>query len=289
MSLGMDATCYLCHFNRNMQTAQALGDGATATAFARALMALYLSMPEDASSPTVAPATNELFQKFYGLEPDRFRREKEASNAFVLERLERLLALAESAPDPVLAGAQLAILGNYLDFSALQGEVSFEKLDQMLTQALHMDLPAYPRFRKELETCRRLVYLTDNAGEIGFDRVFARQLRQAFPAMQIVFIVRGGFAQNDATRADARQVGLEFPVLDNGNRVPGTELSLLSKEARQALDQADMIVAKGQGNAETLLGCGYPIWYAFLIKCPRFIARFGRPKLTPMLVREGDV
>ena len=117
----------------------------------------------------------------------------------------------------------------------------------------------------------------------------ARQLRQAFPAMQIVFIVRGGFAQNDATRADARQVGLEFPVLDNGNRVPGTELSLLSKEARQALDQADMIVAKGQGNAETLLGCGYPIWYAFLIKCPRFIARFGRPKLTPMLVREGDV
>jgi hypothetical protein len=42
---------------------------------------------------------------------------------------------------------------------------------------------------------------------------------------------------------------------------------------------------------ETLLdtGHGYNIYYAFLVKCKRFIDRFGKEKLTPMLVREKDL
>ena len=51
-------------------------------------------------------------------------------------------------------------------------------------------------------------------------------------------------------------------------------------------DTADVIIAKGQANAETLLDSGYNIYYAFLVKCIRFIERFGKPKLTPMLVKE---
>jgi uncharacterized protein with ATP-grasp and redox domains len=52
------------------------------------------------------------------------------------------------------------------------------------------------------------------------------------------------------------------------------------------MDSADVIIAKGQANAETLLDSGYPIYYAFLIKCIRFIQRYQKPKLTPMLVKE---
>ena len=61
---------------------------------------------------------------------------------------------------------------------------------------------------------------------------------------------------------------------------------LASEELNAALKTADVIIAKGQANAETLLDSGYPIYYAFLIKCVRFIQRFDRPKLTPMLVSE---
>ena len=118
------------------------------------------------------------------------------------------------------------------------------------------------------------------------DRIFAEMLHKAYPYVNITFCVRGGPAQNDATRADADAVGIEFPVIDNGNSVPGTELSLLGAEAQAALNRADIILSKGQGNAETLLGCGYNIYYAFLIKCPRFIDRFQKPKLTPMLISE---
>ena len=288
MSLGMDAQCMLCHFRRNVETARRLGDEETATAFARELMALYLAMPAGQATPAIGPAVDDLYQRLYSLEPDRYRQEKEDSNAFVLARLDAIRATAENAPDSVLAGLQLAILGNYIDFSALQGEVSFEKLDKMLESAMDMELEAYPRFRQELEQAKRLLYLTDNAGEIGFDRVCAEQIQKAFPNLQITFCVRGGYAQNDATRADALAVGIPFAVIDNGNRVAGTELSLLSDEAKAAMDAADIILSKGQGNAETLLGCGYNIYYAFLIKCPRFMERYGKPKLTPMLVRERE-
>lgn len=290
MSIGMDAQCYLCHFRRNVETARALGGEEKATEFARGLMELYLSMPDASSSPAVAPGTNALFQRIFGLEADRFREEKERSNAFVLARLEEIRRCTEAAADPVYAGLQMAVLGNYIDFSALQGEVSFEKLDEMLEKALEMELDRtnYDSLCAELEQGSRLLYLTDNAGEIGFDRIFAEQLQKAYPHLQITFCVRGGPAMNDATREDALAVGIDFPVIDNGNTVPGTELELLSEEAKEAMDEADVIISKGQGNAETLLGCGYNIYYAFLIKCPRFIDRYQKPKLTPMLVKERE-
>lgn len=288
MSIGMDAQCMLCHFRRNVEAARALGDEDTATAFARALMALYLSAPEGASTPSMGPGTNALFQRFYGLDPDRYRQEKLESNRFVVQRLDDIRRRAEQTEDPVFAGLQFAILGNYIDFSALQGEVSFEKLDEMLKNAQKMELDrgAYQALCRDLEQGTRLLYLTDNAGEIGFDRIFAEQISKAYPHLRITFCVRGGPAQNDATREDAAAVGIPFPVIDNGNTVAGTDLSLLSEEAKNAMDTADVIISKGQGNAETLLGCGYNIYYAFLVKCARFMDRYQKPKLTPMLVRE---
>ena len=42
MSIAIDAQCLLCHFRRNVETARAMGDEATATEFAKALMELYL-------------------------------------------------------------------------------------------------------------------------------------------------------------------------------------------------------------------------------------------------------
>ena len=79
-----------------------------------------------------------------------------------------------------------------------------------------------------------------------------------------------------------------FTVFDNGNLVSGTQLDMLGPEAKAAMDAADVIISKGQGNAETLLDCGYNIYYAFLVKCPRFEVLFSKEKLTPMLVKERN-
>jgi len=288
MSFAIDTQCLLCHLRRNLEVVKPLGTEEQAMAFAKDLMRLYLDAPEGVSSPWFNPAVADLMLQHYGLPLDRMKEEKELSNKFVLERLDLIRQKVENAPDPVFAGLQFAILGNYLDFAALQGQVSFEKLEQMLDKAfdLELDQEVYVNFCAELEAGKKLLYLTDNAGEIGFDRIFAEEIAKRYPHLEITFCVRGDIILNDATRADAAEVGIPFPVIDNGNRIPGTQIDMLSQEARAALDNADVILAKGMANCETMFGCGYNVYYAFLVKCQRFVDRFQKPMLTPMLVKE---
>ncbi len=288
MSIPIDSQCLLCHFQRNLELADTLGTKEQVMDFARKLMRMYLDAPADAGSPWFGPKTTQLFYESFGLSPDRYHEEKLQSNRFVMERLPMLRETVSNAPDPVLAGLQCAILGNYLDFSALRGQVSFEKLEEMLRDALKMELDSqvYDALCEDLRQGRKLLYLTDNAGEIGFDRIFAEEIHRWYPQLEITFCVRGGIAQNDATREDAEAVGIPFPVIDNGNTVAGTQLDQLSGEAKQALEEADVILAKGMGNTETMFGCGYNVYYAFLVKCQKFVRLFDKPMFTPMLVKE---
>lgn len=288
MSIPFDPQCLQCHFRRNLELAETLGSNEQVMDFARQLMGMYLDAPSDVGSPWFGPKTSQLFHDCFGLPLDRFRQEKEDSNRFVMERLPMIRQTVSSASDPVFAGLQCAILGNYLDFSALQGKVSFEKLDDMLRDALSMELDrqVYAGLCQDLRQGKKLLYLTDNAGEIGFDRILAETIAEAYPHLEITFCVRGEITQNDATREDAEAVGIPFPVIDNGNGVAGTQIDLLSEEAAQALREADVILAKGMGNTETMFGCGYNVYYAFLVKCQKFIRLFGRPMFTPMLVKE---
>jgi uncharacterized protein with ATP-grasp and redox domains len=290
MKIGMNATCLKCHFTKNLETALALGNEETALAFAKDLMKLYLSAPEGVSSPWFGPGVTELFQKHYGLNEDRYVEEKKLSNAYVMARMEAIRSRVESQPDSVYAGLQFAILGNYLDFSALQGKVSFAELDKMLDLGFTMDVDraGYEKLCQDLEKGKKLLFLTDNAGEIGFDRIFAEQIANKYPHIRITFCVRGQPTLNDATREDALAVGVPFAVIDNGNNIAGTELSLLGEEAWAALEAADVVIAKGMGNVETAYGCGYNVYYAFLVKCQMFADRFQKPLMTPMLVRELD-
>lgn len=288
MSIGIDTYCFQCHMRRNIDLARSLGTEEKATEFAKELMKLYVNTPAGYPTPGLTPATSQLLHDMYGLDLDRFRQEKADSNQFVLSRLPQIQEKVFSAADPVLAGLQFAILGNYLDFSALEGQISFQELDDMLAKALEMQLDTVTvdAFRADLARGKKLIYLTDNAGEIGFDRVFAEALAKAYPHLEITFCVRGGIANNDATQEDAEMVGIPFPVIGNGSNVPGTILEEISAEARNALETADVILAKGMGNTETLLSCGLNVYYAFLVKCPRFVHRFDKPMMTPMFVRE---
>ena len=288
MSIAMDAACLQCSLRRNLETVQPLGTDADTMDFARELMQLYLDAPKDVPSTWFTPRIAELLHRRYGLEIDRFRQEKLDSNNLVLGHMPQIRQRVQASGDPVLAGLQFAILGNYLDFSALQGQVSFEKFTGMLDSAADMqfDMDVFHRFCQDLKVGKRLLYLTDNAGEIGFDRIFAEAIAEAYPHLEITFCVRGGPTLNDATREDALAVGIPFPVIDNGNLVPGTQLDMLSPEAGSALENADVILAKGMANVETMYGCGYNIYYAFLVKCQRFVNLFQKPLMTPMLVQE---
>ena len=285
----INADCIECMIRRNLETARLHGDDTQVTEFALDLMRLILKTPE-ASSPCFAPEISRLYQKHFGLAPDRYAEEKRLSNQFVLERMDQIRDLVSQSEDRLYAAFQFAILGNYIDFSALQGELSFDTLDAMLGKAkqFHVDAQVFARLRRDLASGKELLYLTDNAGEIGFDRIFAEEIHRQYPDLHITFCVRGGPALNDATREDAAIVGIPFPVIDNGNCTPGTVLSLAGDDLLAALKASDVVIAKGQANAETLMDThhGYNVYYAFLAKCIRFTQRFSVPKLSAVLTQE---
>ena len=289
----LDSQCILCLLKRHADTAAKLGSEEQVTAFTRDLMRILCDGPVEMSAPFYTPDIAKLFTEHFGLADDRFTEEKELSNRFCMERLDRISGMVRSADDPLYAGLQGAILGNYIDFSALQGEVSFEKLDEMLDllHTIEVDRAVFDKLRADLEGGKELLYLTDNAGEIVFDRVWLEVIRDLFPNLAITVCVRGGPAQNDATIADAEEIGMPFRVIVNGTCISGSVLEKASEELRAAMERADVVISKGQANVETLLdtGHGYNIYYAFLVKCKRFIDRFGKEKLTPMLVREREL
>lgn len=288
MSIAMNSYCVDCLLKKHTAAARALGDDQTAYAFSKALMALFIQAPETESSAVLGAKINTLYQRFFGLPQDRFREEKETSNRFVLERLDKVRRRVRQSADPVLTGLQYAIMGNYIDFSALGKSVSFDALEEMLTQPerFSFDSAVYDRFCRELADAKTLLYITDNAGEIGFDWVLAEELKRRFPGLSITFCVRGAPAHNDATREDYETMGIPFPVIDSGSDVGGTDLDHIGETAKNALYSADVILAKGMGNTETLYGSGLPIYFAFLAKCKRLQQVFDAQFMQAVLARE---
>ena len=286
MAINMNSLCVRCMTDKHLKTAENL-DLDQAQNFTKDYLKLLSETLGQDSSAVLGAKINTLYQKYFGLDEDLYQEEKQQSNAFIKPRLPKITALVEQQKDPVFAALQFAILGNYLDFSALHGQVSFEKLDEMLEDALKMelDLQVYEEFCSELTTAKKLLYVTDNAGEIGFDKIFAEQLQKKYPQLQITFCVRGAPAHNDALREDAQFMEVTFPVVDTGNNIGGLSLPHLSKEAKEAMDTADVIFTKGMGNVETTFGCEYPIYYAFLVKCLRIQQFFNKPHLTPMFLK----
>ncbi len=288
MSIPVNSLCVECLFRKRLGLARELGNEDQAMELAHKMMYEFLKAPPEMDSTWMGAICDKLMQDMYGIDPDRMKAEKEFSNRFVLERLPQIQSRIATAEDPVYAALQFAVLGNYLDFSALHGEVSFDALEKMLDEAqdIALDRDCYAAFCRDLSEKKKLLYLADNAGEIVFDRVLAEVLQKKYPHLEITFCVRGKPVSNDAIREDAAVAGISFPVIDNGSAIGGTVLRFIGQELKDAMEAADVILAKGMGNTESLFGCGYNVYYAFLVKCERFIEFFNKPKLTPMFIND---
>lgn len=123
---------------------------------------------------------------------------------------------------------------------------------------------------EKLKKADTLLYLGDNCGEIVFDKVFIEYLKDIFPNLKIFYGVRGRPIINDGTLEDAEMVGMRevAKVLDNGDGAPGTVIEDVREEFRRLFYGADIVIAKGQGNYETLSGTDREeVYLLFMAKC----------------------
>jgi Uncharacterized conserved protein len=111
-------------------------------------------------------------------------------------------------------------------------------------------------FTDRCRNAERFLLIADNCGEIVLDKLFLEQLRLAYPRLKLSVMVRGSEVLNDVTAEDAAYVGIDSvaEIVSSGTSVAGVIHEMLPEEAKTAIDQADVILAKGQGNYESLSG-----------------------------------
>ena len=242
------------------------------------------------SGPTIVREIDKIQKEMFGNEMD-YSDIKKYFNGWMLEKEAEIRNRVEEQQDQVKAAVQYAMMGNYIDFGAMN-RVDEDKLAAFLEGAkdIGIDAAEYTALLADLERAKSLVYITDNCGEIVMDKILIGILKEKYPRLSITIIVRGKPVLNDATMEDAAQIGLdrEAMVIGNGTDVAGTCLEEVSEQAREAVDSADVILAKGQGNFETLQKCGKNIYYIFMCKCDMFAKRFNVPKYTGVLINDKN-
>ncbi len=241
------------------------------------------------SSPEADCEMEKIYESLFGPRVD-YGPIKRRFNELLLEREDDMRAGVAAAEDPLKRAIQYAMTGNFIDFAVLDN-VDEAELSRLLDESASIDVDAetLARLKRQVRAARRLLFMTDNCGEIVMDKVLVEALGRFNPDMRIAVMVRGEPIVNDATLEDALQVGMDAvadEIIGSGCGCAGNPLHRLSEEARRAIDAADVMIAKGQANYEALTGCGLNIFYIFMCKCQLFMDRFHVPQYTGMLTQE---
>lgn len=287
----VSAECIHCLVRRQAEGIRKEADEAKKAEYLAKVLGIIAEGAAEEPAPVLLSRIGRLHEAYFG-KPFSFEELKKGYNEMLLKREEEIRRKIQAAEDPLALAFRYSQIGNYIDFGALDS-VDNEKLEDFMEQALTLPLEekTYQAFLKELKTAKKLVFLTDNCGEIVLDKLLLETLLQTVPQLECVSIVRGEPVLNDATMQDALQIGLDTlgKVIPNGTNIAGTYLPMLLEEARREMETADLLIAKGQGNFESLHGCGLNIYYLFLCKCQWFMERFALPQFSGVFVNEKDL
>lgn len=281
-----------CAINKQEQKIRSFKDTDKKVEYMKKVMNLMANSQEEDCAPSVSVELKKMFSDFWNQPMEDFSSIKKEFNQLMLDLEPSLEETVRRSDDPLEMALLYARIGNYIDFAALS-DVTSETVLSLLEEENKdsLDAQEYHNFRQDLARASHLVYLTDNCGEIVLDKLVIKILRELYPELTITVIVRGFPVINDATMEDARETGLTdlVNVIGNGSDVGGTWLPHISSEAQNQLRKADLIIAKGQGNYETLHECGMNIYYLFLCKCDWFQYQFHARPLQGMFINERRI
>ena len=275
--------CIACFVRQSLEAARLVSDDpALAERVLRDVLAEAAAMRLDEPPPLMGQRIHRFIRQAAGSD-DPYRDIKRRQNAMAMRLAERIRPEIEAADDPFAAAVRSAIAGNVIDLGVAAHEIVETQIVEELERCLHAPLAGEPvaALAAAVERAERVLYIADNAGEIALDRLLIERL----PTDRLTLAVRGGPIINDVTREDAAAVGLDalVPIIDNGTDMPGCWLPACSASFRQTFEAADVVIAKGQGNYETLSDADQTIFFLLKVKCP-VIARHAGVELGRMMM-----
>ncbi|MCF7792053.1 MAG: ARMT1-like domain-containing protein [Victivallales bacterium] len=259
--------CFPCFMKQALRTLKhfTTGDSKHDEMIIRDILHVLGDMDFTMSPPEMTREIFDIVEKYYGKTGDVYFHEKRSSNKYILDMYSELEEFIVKSEDHFDTAMRLAITGNIIDFGA-NSEFLNEQIHKEIDNALkYQDLDS-GLLKGEIDKAKNILYIGDNAGEIVFDKLFIEQLQKE----KITYTVRGRHVLNDALMGDAKMVGMTevVNVISSGSSFPGTVLKDCSKEFVEKFNEADLIIAKGQGNYETLSDVNKNIIFLLRIKCP---------------------
>jgi len=203
---------------------------------------------------------------------DPFITIKEKANSQLLSIYDKLKHDVLNCDDPILMATKLSIFGNTIDVMVSGNpENNLKKVLMASIKDVPLHTESYQKLSSQLKNSKSLLLLADNAGEAVMDKLLIETLKEKYH-MEMYYAVRNNPALNDITYDEAVDIG--FPdiaqVITNGidGPLPGTVLSRCSQKFLNVLNSVDMVLVKGGGNFECLIGeTSLPLNTFFLLMC----------------------
>ncbi len=273
--------CMLCILRQSLEAARfATPDVELQTKILERTMRATLDSGLDSDPPLLGTIVHRIVRDV-ARDADPYYKEKRRFNKMALGQLPKVRRWIEDAEDKFETIVRLAIAGNSIDFAL--GMIDEKLIDESIRKAIDQPfVGSIDDFRAAVDASRTILYLTDNAGEIVYDRLLLELLVSEEFKKDATVAVRGEPILNDALLEDAAEAGIDeiVPVIGNGGDGLGVLFDLTSPEFNELFANADLVIAKGLANYETL-GVGptkiepKKIAFLFKAKCPFIAGRVG--------------
>ena len=259
--------CYACFIRQALEATRIANQEETVQKkVLNEVMERLKIMDLSVSPPRQAQVIHRLIRKVTGLK-DPYADIKKEHNMELLRLEPMLLEHIQKSPDRLQEAMKVAGACNAIDMGPNR---VWKRAEELVDQIKNPTLGPFDvdGFKQQLYNSKTMLYIADNAGEIVGDKILLSVLTEQ-PKPDILFAVRGAPVLNDATLEDAEQVGIDrmARVITTGADCPGIILSECSREFREAFERVDLILAKGQGNYETLNQAGQNIFFLLQVKC----------------------
>lgn len=239
------------------------------------------------TNPEIAGENYRLLRQHTGCK-DPYKDTKHYYNQYFMNHMNRFEKKIYSTEDAV----KYAIAANIIDFNPVHENVDedirkfFSNMEQRLFAINDVQL-----LLKDIRKAGKLLYLGDNCGEICFDKLLIEHIRKMNPNCEIYFAVRGEAVVNDNTKEDAYFVGMDqcAKIISNGDDSLGTILTRTSDEFRQIYEKADVVIAKGQANYESLSEENKNIYFLLVVKCKVIADMIGSSEKSFVCMRQKNV
>ena len=224
-----------------------------------------------------------LVQEMTGNDPyEELKRESNEMALGILPELQKLVDEHEDPKKRFRIATLITAAANAIEFDVTGRDFSLSELRLILDNVeTDLAIDQVDEFMTYLENAEEVLYLMDNAGELVLDMILIREIKRLGP--RVIAVVKGGPVLNDATMIDADEVGLSEcadEVRDTGASAIGVNLERNSEEFKKLFSSAELIVAKGMGNFESLteFDPSCPIVHIMRTKCNPVAEHVGVPR-----------